>query len=254
MANEPISQQVTQIADFVAAEADSVRKTIRLQIVITAVIAVVLIVYFAVMNSMLKQATEPKELARFTAHVMEENAPSFGDFLSTMLKDGAPQLANFVVDQASKEGVPFLTRHTKTLLNKHTDKLSDETAVFMEQAFNEVVVGNKAQFIELLKNNQNPNDVSYAVRPMRDALREAFVRQTTSRKTDAGRAVEASLNMLKNLNLRLKALAGKPLDELSRKEQLASRLLKMHWMWMRTRTGDDVGNEPKPGAVDPADE
>ncbi len=253
MANEPISEQVTQLANFVAAEADAVRKTVRLQIIITAVVTVVLIVYFAVMNSMLKQATEPKELARFTAHVVEENAPSFGDFLSTMLKDGAPQLANFVVEQASKEGVPFLTRQTKVMINQYTDKISDETSMFMEQAFNEVVVGNKAQFIELLKNNQNSNDVGYAVRPMRDALREAFVRQTTSRKTDAGRSVEASLNMLKNLNVRLKALAGKPAGELSRKEQLASRLLKMHWTWMRTRTGEDVGNEPKPGDFDPGD-
>ena len=235
--------QAADVAAFGATESEAARKAIRSQLIVLAVVSLILIVYFAVLNKYIKQWTEPKELATFSVRLMDDNVPSMTQMLEGALTDAAPQLANFITNKAVKDGVPYLVKHTEKYLNDYTDAMSKETGKVMEEGFKSALVENKPQILAMLQNNQNKDDPEIAVRPMRDALRDSFVKQTTNRKTEAGKAVEGSLRMLKNMSRRIKVLAGKDPKDLTRREQVAARLLRMHWQWMRQRTAGDIDAE-----------
>ncbi len=250
MSNSNYDSQVQGLADFVAAEAEAARKSTRNQFIVLAVVSIILIVYFVVANSFVKKWTEPKELARQGAVLLDENVPTIAQMVEGTLKEGAPQLADFIANKAVKEGIPYVIKTTEGYLNGYTDKMSSETARFMEEAFSNILKENKAQFVEVLKNNQTEADPAIAMRPLKDALKGAFANQLTGRKTESGLAIERSLNMLRNMNSRLAALVAKDPKDMTRREKQAARLLKMQWQMMRQRTSDDVHVEEKPGTPD----
>lgn len=247
MSNSNFDNELQGLADFVAAEAEAARKTTRNQVIVLAVVSVILIVYFAVANHFVKKYTEPKELARQGAVLLDENVPTIAQMVEGTLKDGAPQLAEFVANKAVKEGIPYVMKSTEKYLNDYSDQMATETGRFMDESFTSVVRENKAQFVELLKNKQNEADPKLAMAPLKDALKQAFTRKLTGRRTESGQAIDRSLNMLRNMHDRLKALTNKDPKDMTRREKQTARLLKMQWQMMRQRTVEDVQTIKAPG-------
>lgn len=245
-----LDEQVQELADFINHEADEANRSVRLQVVLLAVVSIVLSTNFAVLSSQISKATEPEELAKQAAVLIDDNIPDIAGMIEEVMNDTTPQVALFISKQAVDEGVPYLTQRSEGFLSTYVDEMTTHTADKMDAAFNDIVTTHKESLREAIVTGQSGNEPSRALKPLRDQLHATFQDQTTGRPTEAATKVNKSLIALQNLNLRLVTLATAPADSLDRKQQMSARLLRIYWKWMTHTSpatmGEELPAKPKP--------
>ena len=241
-----LDEQVKGIVAYVNKEADAARKSVRTQFVVLAIIGLILVGYFAVANSWMRDVTEPAELAKEAGKLLDDNVPDLAESLEKLVRESTPQVADFISKQAVEQGVPFIVGRSEAYLVGYIGQMTGETAVLMEDAFDKVLAENRESIREAIKEKRAGDEPSQALQPLRDRLHAAFRDQTTGKHTEAGQKIDKSLTALRNLNLRLNALATKKPEAMDRKEQMASRLLQTYWRFIKTNKtpGLDVDDVP----------
>lgn len=238
-----LEEQVQEISDFVHNEADTAAKAVRMSLIMLILVSLILVVYFWILHSQVRQVTEPEELAKHAAVLIDENIPDIAGILENLLDDSAPQLADFISNQALDQGVPFMVAKSENFLTGYIDDMTKQTAGYMEKAFDDVLVTNKDSIEAAIKEEQTGDDPSNALRPLRDRMHATFTDQTTGKRTEAGEKIDKTLIALKNINTRLAAMAQKDPSDLNRTEQMGARLLRAHWNWMHHRKPEAAGTE-----------
>lgn len=241
-----LEPDVRDLADFVNDEAAAARKSVKTQLIVLAIVSLVLIAYFALANSWVKRVTEPEELAKQGAILLDDNIPSLALTLEGVLKAASPQVADFISKQAVQQGVPFMVKRSEDGLSGYIDSMTAQTATYMEAAFKDVLVDNKESVREAIDAAESEEgEPSMALKPLRDRLHANFVDQTTGQPTPAKQKIDKTLVALKNINRKLKNLSKKDPNDLSRKEQMGSRLLKTYWRYMRSPTDGSYDKRPE---------
>ena len=241
--------EIRELAQFVSEEAHRTRTSVRNQLIILGAVTLLLIGYFAFLNSKLSQLTEPQYLAKHMVISIDDNVPEFGKLVEIVLTDSAPKVADFITDKVLQEGIPFLVKRSEDLLTMYIKTLSQSTADNLSVAFSEVVKNNKDAIQKSAEEGVKSDDwPANALRPLRDNLHARLkTNKATGKRTEAMDAIAKSEIALRNLNKRLQALASKNPDNLTRKEQLGSRLLKVYWRYNNSRGPSDVESKQMGG-------
>ncbi len=239
-----LDEQVQEITDYINHEADSAAKSVRTQLIVLAVVSLILIFYFWILNKQIKDFTEPESLAQQAAILIDDNIPDLAGMIEGVMNDVSPQVADFISKQAVQQGVPYLVDKSEKFLDNYIDNMTSETAAYMDGAFNDVITDNKESLQEAIANEQSGDDPSQALKPLREKLHATFTDQTTGKRSEAGVAVDKSLVALTNLNRRLDELASLDPTKMDRKQKMSSRLLRTYWRW--------VGHRPEDAGVDDA--
>ncbi len=240
-----LEEQVQEITDYINHEADSAAKSVRTQLIVLAVVSLILVGYFAILNTQIKDFTEPESLAKQAAILIDDNVPDLAGMIEGVMNDVSPQVADFISNQAVQQGVPFLVDKSEKFLDTYINTMTKETAGYMDGAFNDIVRDNKESLAEAIEKEQTGDDPSNALKPLREKLHATFTDQTTGKRTEAGESVDKSLIALRNLNKRLNELATADPDKLDRKGKMSSRLLRTYWNWVGHRP-EDAGIDDKP--------
>ncbi len=241
--------QIQGLANYVTAEAAASKKGVRNQLILTAVVLLILVGYFLILNSQVKKITEPKELAKTAAVFIDDNIPDVAKMLESMLNDVAPKVADFVGNKAVKEGVPYLVKRSENMLDGYIDTMTRTSAEYMDTAFSDLVTSNKESLLAALKEQPAEDEPSKAFKPMRDNLHRTFTEQTNGQPSEAKRSIDRSLTALKNLNNRLRKLASADPASMNRKEALGTRILQTYWQFLHKPKPEDHGYTPPPNTV-----
>lgn len=246
-----VDDQVQDIGEYIDSEARHEAKQFKVKAIVLAVVCLVLIAYFVVLSHWIKKMTEPKTVATEVVVQVDNNVPTIVKLLEDGIKDASPQLAAFVSDQALKQGVPLMVSQTEKGLDQFVDKLVSETAGFMTESFETVMVENKATIIEALKQRSTDTTAKEALSPLRAELKKSFAEKTKG-DNEARTSVRKSLVVLENINLRLQALSKQDPASMDRRQQKGVRLLKTYWAWMRQTKSEDVDSSELPNPKPPA--
>ena len=146
-----LEDQIQDLAEFVEREGQESQKAIKMQLIILGVVSLILIAYFMILNAEIRKATEPKELAKQAAVIIDDNVPDLGKMLEDVLNESTPQVAKFIGSQAIEQGVPFLVKQSEDVLASYITAATKETATWLDTAFQQLLKENKAVFIEALK-------------------------------------------------------------------------------------------------------
>ena len=242
-----LEDQVQDLAEFIEREATESKKAIKMQLIILGVVSLVLIAYFMILNGQIQKATEPKELAKQAAVLVDDNVPNLGQMLEDILNESTPQVAQFIENEAIEQGVPFVVKQFEGVLGNYMADTTKETARWLDTAFQQLLKENKAVFIEALKSENlqgAAQDPKLALKPVLAEFHKTFDKQASSADSEARVAVRQSLVALRNINSRLKHLASVDPSQLSAREAKSARLLRTWWKWQRTRSAEDVDSLP----------
>jgi hypothetical protein len=242
-----LEDQIQDLAEFVEREGQESQKAIKMQLIILGVVSLILIAYFMILNAEIRKATEPKELAKQAAVIIDDNVPDLGKMLEDVLNESTPQVAKFIGSQAIEQGVPFLVKQSEDVLASYITAATKETATWLDTAFQQLLKENKAVFIEALKSENLQGaalDPKLVMKPVLAEFKKTFDSQASSSDSEARVAVRQTLVALKNINSRLKHLSTVDASELSAREAKSARLLRTWWKWQRTRTVEDIDTMP----------
>ncbi|MFT5432431.1 MAG: hypothetical protein ACI9OJ_003130 [Myxococcota bacterium] len=245
-----VEDQVQDISEYIETEAKGEAKQFKIKLIVLAVVCLILIAYFVVLSHWVKKTTEPETVAKELIVQVDSNVPTLVNMLEQGIRDAAPQMASFVSEQAIAQGVPVLVTQTEKGLDKFVEQLVGETAKFMGNNFETIMVENRGVIIQALKQQSTDTTPALALAPLRAELKKSFTKQTSG-NNEARISVRKSLYALENINLRLQALASQDPTSMDRKQQMSSRLLKTYWAWMRQTKMDDVPDSPVPSPKRP---
>ncbi len=249
-----LEDQVKDLAEFIEREAVDSKKAIKTQLIILGVVSLILLAYFMILNGEIRKATEPKELAKQAAVIVDDNVPDLGQMLEDVLNESTPQVAQFIGTQAIKQGIPFLVDQSEAVLSEYMTASTRETANWLDAAFQQLLQENKAVFIEMLKSENLQGaalDSRLVMKPLLAELRKTFHNNADQSETEARVAVRQSLVALHNINARLKRLASMDPEEMTAREAKSARLLRTWWKWQRARTSADIESIPLPSPKAP---
>jgi hypothetical protein len=245
-----LEEQVDDLCDFIANEDTGTEKKVRISLIALGVIGLLLVGSFAYSNAQLREITEPETLAKHLFVSLDSQKSAFANQLKKVLVDTTPELARFIRKSVIEEGVPYLATKSEALLSAYMDELIVMTRGHLETAFHEVVQENQDTIRAAVRQEERSSDwPSNALRPMREKLHAQLIATTDAGKpTEANNAIQKSLIALKNLNQRLKKLAGKKQSKMTRQERLGSRLINVFWQYTQSRKPSEVDSKQAAGS------
>lgn len=258
-----MSDDNNKLREYIEAETQQNLKSAKIGIIMFTILVLVILIYFQILKSMLKEVVQPRELARTGVSLLESNIPDVVSGLESGIRDALPQVVKYTVDTVVDEAIPRMRKTAQGYLDQHSAALAD----FASQAGDEVFVKILSETRKDWQSRVPPQDAggSDSGESMAASLEAAIQLNMKNRLTakmneevdsrdpeSAAVKLHQSAMALRNINARLNQLADN--KGLNREQGLQRRIIGAWWGWMqKTNAGSGAAALPEQGDVAPAE-
>jgi len=207
-------------------ELEKERKGTKISYVVSAVLAIIVLLYTSWLGSRINLILDPEGLALTASGLVIDAAPGIGDELEATLVDGAPDIARSV-SQGIIDAIPTFRVYLEEQLGPVIDQTAEEMAAAAVAKLTEEVADH-----EIIEGQETAELANAIVAEFEAGLEFALDEPDEEGQTPRQR-IEASLASLEKIDRELKILArGRSLSD----TQVRERDLLMAWLEMIVNT------------------
>ena len=223
------------VTNYLQNEFNKTQRTFRVGITIMGLLAVFMIGYFQWLKSQTQDLLEPTNISEFIVNETRRNLPHGAEALTNTIRESAPGVVRFVMQQVIDLVFPLLRDSLQTNFKEYSSALitvgHDTAMLAFQDALRDAQSGIKTPA------------TADAVATQASAFMTAQLGKhlNESSKDALGSKAAESADMLVEVNKRLKELSGK---SKTREEELAKRLITTWWSFLQQNRGD-IGDLPQ---------
>ncbi|MCG3172705.1 MAG: hypothetical protein GMKNLPBB_00860 [Myxococcota bacterium] len=218
---------------YLEQETTAAERSFRVALIAFAIVAIVILIYFAWMKSMIKEAIQPENLAVTVVGAVRGNLPEVRKNVQEEFSEALPGMIQQFADSLLQQGIPMVRTMGVDMFKDFSGELIKFSSNAANQVFESVLKSDSNNLRKQLKTNPAAIELAIA-NEMGSAMKTAL-------QSDAGAGLSKSLVALKNINAKLQAMAKKQGG--TKQEELGRKLISSWWSYLQTTAAPAVYDE-----------
>lgn len=217
--------------NYLQDELRKAQRTFRVGITVMGILVVFIIGYFQWLKSQTRDLLEPANVSEFIVNETRRNLPNASAALTNTIKEAAPEVVRFVMQQVIDVVFPLLRDSFQENFKEYSQALIIVGHDAAMTAFQDTVHGLKND----VKNSRQLGGDALATAASTYVTAQLGKRLDESSKAELGDKLAQSHDMLLSVNKRLKDMSGK---SQSREDELAKRMITTWWSFLQQNRGE----------------